>query len=61
MSFRSQAGATAGHDRDSLTCLSSSWQPVPTFEPVLEAVLQHHEELLQLGEVGVQGPAQAQG
>lgn len=36
-------------------------EQVPTFQPVLEAVLQHHEELLQGREVGVQGPAQAQG
>lgn len=57
MSFRSQAGDMT----DSLTCLSSAWQPMPTFEPVLEAVLQHHEELLQWWEVRVQGPAQAQG
>ena len=37
------------------------WEQAPTFQPVLEAVLQHHEELLQGREVGVQGPAQAQG
>lgn len=67
-SYRSQTGDTARHDTDSfyLPPLSEAAGPAageraPTFQPVLEAVLQHHEELLQGREVGVQGPAQAQG
>lgn len=36
-------------------------KPRPTFQPVFEAVLHHHEELLQGGVVRIQAAAQAQG
>lgn len=53
------------HSQAQQTSLSASPQHTaaaePTFQAVLEAVLQHHEELLQRREVGVQGAAQAQG
>lgn len=55
---------TAGHNTDHCVTAglpSAHGRTQPTFQAVLQAVLQHHEELLQRREVGVQGAAQAQG
>lgn len=45
----------------SMAARPAAGERAPTFQAVLEAVLQHHEELLQGREVRVQRPAQAQG